>query len=82
MPRFFRRYQLLLLSLALGRSARTGERAGHLARAVGDGYIDSMWMIDSTAGGEIALHLVQFIRGQLKTEFSGFGLQRSRLARR
>ena len=58
-----------------------GERAGDLARAVADGYIDSMWMIDSTASGGIALHLVLFIRRQLKTEFSGFGVQRSRLAR-
>ena len=49
MPRFFRNYQLLLLSLSLDRSALTGEHAGHLARAVADGYIDSMWMIDSTA---------------------------------
>jgi hypothetical protein len=49
----FSEYQLLLLSLSPDRSARTRERAGDLAIAVADGYIDSMWMIDSTAGGGI-----------------------------
>jgi hypothetical protein len=68
---FFGGISYYFLSLSLDRSARTGEHAGHLARAVAGGYIDSMWMIDSTAGGGIALHLVQFIRRQLKTEFSG-----------
>ena len=52
---FFGGISYYFLSLSLDRSARTGERAGDLAIAVADGYIDSMWMIDSTAGGGIVV---------------------------